>query len=76
MDESEKVVMIDESAKIIQILRTVCEKVGLTNPAEFGFTVEQMHKNKDDFQGIYEQSSKEKKSKIRNQEKLDALAKK
>jgi 16S rRNA G527 N7-methylase RsmG len=51
MDESEKVILIDESEKVVQILRTVCEKVGLTNPSEFGFTVEQMSKCTDEFQG-------------------------
>lgn len=42
LDESIKTILIDDSHNVKEIIKTICERIGINNPDEFSLVVENL----------------------------------
>ena len=43
LDECIKTILIDDSHNVKEIIRTICERIGINNPDEFSLVVENVN---------------------------------
>ena len=47
LDESIKTILIDDSHNVKEIIKTICERIGINNPDEFSLVVENVQAEAD-----------------------------